>query len=118
MAQGRYVAKLIRRRLQRRAIKPFRYIDKGSMATIGRSKAVCDFGWLRVSGLPAWLTWLFVHLLFLVEFENRLLVLVHWAWNYTTHNRGARLITGPNPLPLPLSSTGEEYDQDGNSHHD
>ena len=118
MAQGRYVAKLIRRRLQRRATKPFHYADKGSMATIGRSKAVCDFGWLRFSGLPAWLTWLFVHLLYLVEFENRLLVLVQWAWNYTTYNRGARLITGPNPLPLPLSSAGENGTHDRDSHHD
>jgi NADH dehydrogenase len=78
------------------------------MATIGRSKAVCDFGRLRFSGLFAWLTWLFVHLLFLVEFENRLLVLVQWAWSYMTFNRGARLITGKNPMPLPLSSTDEE----------
>jgi len=107
MAQGRYVANLIRQRLQKRPTKPFHYIDKGSMATIGRSKAVCDFGWLRFSGLLAWLTWLFVHLLFLVEFQNRLLVLVQWAWNYTTFNRGARLITGKNPLPLSLSSTKE-----------
>jgi NADH dehydrogenase len=107
MAQGRYVATLIRQRLQGHPTKPFHYIDKGSMATIGRSKAVCDFGRLRFSGLFAWLTWLFVHLLFLVEFQNRLLVLVQWAWNYVTFNRGARLITGKNPLPLPLSSTDE-----------
>jgi NADH dehydrogenase len=113
MAQGRYVANLLRRRLQGRPAKPFHYFDKGAMATIGRSMAVCDFGWLRFSGLPAWLTWLFVHLLYLVEFENRLLVLVQWAWNYVTFNRGARLITGPNPLPLPLSSTGENGKKDG-----
>ena len=72
------------------------------MATVGRSKAVCDFGRVRFSGFVAWLTWLFVHIMYLVGFENRLLVLTQWTWNYLTRNRGARLITGPNPLPLPL----------------
>jgi NADH dehydrogenase len=64
------------------------------MATIGRAAAVADFGRLRLSGYPAWLAWLFVHLIFLVEFQNKLLVLVQWAWNYFTRNRAARLITG------------------------
>jgi NADH:quinone reductase (non-electrogenic) len=103
MAQGRYAARLIRDRLEGRATEPFHYRDKGMMATIGRSKAVVNLGWLRFSGLLAWVTWLFIHLLYLVGFENRLLVLIQWAWSYVTHNRGARLITGENPLPLPLS---------------
>ena len=64
------------------------------MATIGRSRAVADLGWIAYGGLPAWLTWLFVHLLYLVEFENRVLVLFQWGWSYVTWNRGARLITG------------------------
>ena len=74
--------------------------DRGSMAVIGRGAAVADLGWIRFRGHPAWLAWIFIHILYLIEFENRLLVLVQWAWNYLTWNRGARLITGPSPLPL------------------
>ncbi len=92
MAQGRYVARAIARRLKDRPVKPFRYFDKGQLATIGRAAAVADFGRLRFSGYPAWLLWLFVHLMYLVEFENRMLVFVQWAWNYLTRRRGTRLI--------------------------
>jgi len=92
MAQGRYVARVIKRRLAGKKTVAFRYFDKGQLATIGRAAAVADFGRLRFSGYPAWLLWLFVHLMYLVEFENRVLVLVQWAWNYFTRNRGARLI--------------------------
>jgi len=103
MAQGRYAAEVVAAQAAGRAKPaPFRYRDKGMLATIGRSQAVCDLGWVRYSGLLAWLTWLFVHVLFLVEFESRILVLVQWAWNYITRNRGTRLITGADPLPLPL----------------
>ncbi len=91
--QGRYVARVIQARLRGETRPPFEYRDRGSLATIGRAAAVADFGWLRVSGLPAWLLWLFVHLINLVEFQNRLLVLLQWAWNYFTWNRAARLIT-------------------------
>lgn len=63
------------------------------MATVGKSSAVVQIGWLKLWGYPAWLLWLFVHLIQLVEFENRLLVLIQWGWNYFTHNRSARLIT-------------------------
>jgi NADH dehydrogenase len=73
------------------------------MATIGRKAAVADLRFIHLSGLLAWLAWLFVHLLYLVEFDNRLLVLVEWAYNYVTRNRGARLITGGDPLPLPIT---------------
>ena len=94
MQQGRYVARLISRRLQGRPIsKPFHYFDRGTMATIGRAAAVATIGPLRLWGYPAWLSWLFIHLMYLVEFDNRLLVLTQWAWNYFTRNRGARLIT-------------------------
>ena len=97
MQQGRYVARRLRRRLQGRTPpKPFRYLDKGNMATIGRKKAVAEIAGLRFSGLFAWLTWLFVHLMYLAEFQNRVLVLVQWAWNYVTRNRSARLITQAN----------------------
>jgi NADH dehydrogenase len=92
MQQGRYVADTIRRRLGGRPVRPFRYVNKGELATIGRAAAVANFGRLRFSGYPAWLLWLFVHLMYLVEFENRVLVFFQWAWNYVTWNRGARLI--------------------------
>jgi NADH dehydrogenase len=94
--EGRYAAKAIRAKPEGKSIKPFRYFDKGNLATIGRNKAVADFGFLKVSGFPAWFLWVFVHLMYLVEFENRLLVFVEWVYNYFTHNRGARLITKDN----------------------
>jgi len=93
MQQGRYVARLIVKRLRGESAGPFRYFDKGTLATIGRNKAVARFGRLHVWGFPAWFLWVFVHLMYLVEFENRLLVLVEWVYNYITRNRGARLIT-------------------------
>jgi NADH dehydrogenase len=93
---GHYAAKSIRAKLAGKTLPPFRYFDKGNLATIGRNKAVADFGFLRVSGFPAWFLWVFVHLMYLVEFENRLLVFVEWVYNYFTHNRGARLITKGN----------------------
>ncbi len=102
MAEGRYAARRVLSRIAGREHPPFRYRDKGKMATIGRSAAVADLGFVRFSGLLAWLAWLFIHLLYLVEFENRLLVLVQWAFMYFTFNRGARLITGADPLPLPI----------------
>jgi NADH:ubiquinone reductase (H+-translocating) len=77
----------------------FHYHDKGSLATIGRAAAVADIGKLHLSGYPAWLTWLFVHILFLIGFRNRLLVLIQWAWAYVSYERGARLITGSDSLP-------------------
>jgi len=107
MQQGRYVARLLDARLRGAPPPPpFHYADRGSLAVIGRGAAVADIHGLRFNGFLAWLTWLFVHLLYLVEFDNRLLVLVQWAWNYFTWNRGARLITGESPLPL--SSAAED----------
>lgn len=89
--QGRYVAE----RILGRTIKPFRYRDYGNLATIGRRSAVADFGRLRLSGFPAWLLWCVAHVWFLVGFRSRLSVILHWAWNYFTYARSARLITGP-----------------------
>lgn len=100
MQQGEYAARLVNARLRGRSVEPFRYRDKGSLATIGRHAAVADFGWLRFGGPIAWLAWLFIHLLYLVGFESRVVVLIQWAFQYFTFNRGARLITGPVP-PLP-----------------
>jgi NADH dehydrogenase len=93
MQQGAYVASLIKGRLRGQPTPPFRYRDRGSMAVIGRSAAVAQIGRLRLHGFVAWLAWLFIHLMYLVEFQNRLLVLVQWGWNYCTWNRSARLIT-------------------------
>jgi NADH dehydrogenase len=94
MQQGRYAARLIVKKLRGDSVQPFHYFNKGNLATIGRRAAVADFGIVRFKGSLAWLTWLFVHLMYLVGFENRLLVLIRWMYNYITHNRGARLITG------------------------
>ena len=95
MQQGEYVADLIRRRLDGKSTEPFRYFDKGSMATIGRAAAVAEFGRLHFSGFIAWLAWLFVHLMFLVGFGNRVLVFLQWMWNYFSYRRGVRLIVSP-----------------------
>src|SRR5881394_2209261 len=93
MQQGRHAARNILRMIKNRKPRRFRYWDKGSMATIGRNKAVADLNFVHLSGLPAWIVWLFVHVLFLVGFRNRLAVLFQWAWAYFTFNKGARLIT-------------------------
>ncbi len=93
MQQGRYAAKLVRARLKDRAIGPFRYRDKGNLATIGRAAAVADIKGLKLSGLPAWITWVTVHLWYLVGFANRLFVFIRWAMSFVTHGRGARVIT-------------------------
>jgi NADH dehydrogenase len=92
--QGQAVARTILRRLAGEPARPFQYRDKGSMATIGRAAAVAVIGRLQLSGLPAWLAWLFVHIMFLIGFRNRFLVLFEWAWAYLSWQRGARLITG------------------------
>jgi NADH dehydrogenase len=110
MQQGRYVADLIQRRLRGAAPVAFHYRDRGTMATIGRAAAVADLGWITLSGLLAWMAWLFIHILYLIEFENRLLVLMQWAWNYFTRNRAARLITGED---APMSGPPETISCDG-----
>jgi NADH dehydrogenase len=93
MQEGRYVGRVVRNRLRGRITEPFRYIDKGNLATIGRSKAVADIKGIRISGFAAWVTWLLVHLFYLIGFQNRLLVVTRWMFSYVTRGRGARLIT-------------------------
>jgi NADH:ubiquinone reductase (H+-translocating) len=93
MQQGRYAAKAVRARLQGRAAPPFRYRDKGNLATIGRAAAVADVKGVKVSGFLAWVTWLVVHLWYLIGFQNRLLVLIRWFFSFLTRGRGARLIS-------------------------
>lgn len=90
--QGRYVAHVIRRRWAHKERPPFRYFDKGTMATIGKTKAIGTFGKLQFSGFIAWIAWCFVHILYLVGFRHRIVVLVHWLFSYFTGQRGARLI--------------------------
>jgi NADH dehydrogenase len=92
--QGRHVANVLRNRIEGKPIPAFRYRDRGNMAIVGRASAVAELGKFRFSGFLAWLMWLFVHLVNLVEFENRVLVLIQWGWYYFARNRGARLITG------------------------
>jgi NADH:ubiquinone reductase (H+-translocating) len=94
MQQGRYVARAILDRARGKSPKPFHYVDKGIMATIGRSRAVAQSGRLELSGLVAWMMWLVVHIWYLITFRNRLLVLFGWFYNYALYRRGARLITG------------------------
>jgi NADH dehydrogenase len=108
MQQGKYAATLILARLRNEKTKPFHYFDKGSLATIGRNAAVAQIGPFQFSGILAWLTWLFVHLLYIVEFENRLLIAMQWAYDYFTYNRGARLITGQDLRGQDL--TGQEQE--------
>jgi NADH:quinone reductase (non-electrogenic) len=100
--EGHYVARAIAQRLRGEKPKPFHYFDKGNLAVIGRGKAIADLNWLRISGVPAWLIWIFIHLLYIVEYQNRLLIFLQWSWFYFTFDRSARLITGKNPFPLDL----------------
>ncbi len=96
--QGRHAARVVADRLNGRPARSFRYRDKGNLATIGRAKAVADVKGVRLSGFIAWVTWLTVHLWYLIGFENRLLVVIRWAWSFFAHGRGVRLITGdPDP---------------------
>jgi NADH dehydrogenase len=92
--EGRHAARNIVRALQGQPHLSFRYKDKGSLATIGRAAGIADLHWIKLSGMPAWLAWLFIHILFLIGFRNRFVVLFQWAWSYFTYDRGARLITG------------------------
>jgi NADH dehydrogenase len=94
MQGGRAAARNVLRTLRGEARQPFHYRDKGSMATIGRAKAIAEIGGLKLSGFVAWLAWLFIHLLFLIGFRNRITVMMEWAWSYLSWQRGARLITG------------------------
>lgn len=93
MQQGCYVATLIQRKLQGKTLKPFRYIDYGSLAVIGRNHAVVNLNFAQFSGFLAWLAWVFVHIYYMIEFDNKLIVMIQWGWSYFTRQGGARLIT-------------------------
>jgi NADH dehydrogenase len=94
MQQGRYAGRVVAARLSGRgAPSPFRYRDKGTLATIGRNKAVAEVWKLKFSGRLAWLAWLLVHIYYLIGFQNRIVVMIRWAYSYVTRGRGSRLIT-------------------------
>lgn len=105
--QGTYAARLIRERLRGRKLPPFKYHDRGVLATIGRWRAVADLKFVRLSGAVAWLAWLFIHLLTLVQFRNRILVFVQWGWSYLTQDRSALLITGKTPIMPAVDESAE-----------
>jgi NADH dehydrogenase len=108
LQQGRYAAQAIKSRLQGKSMQRFHYRDRGNMAIVGHASAVADMGRLRFSGYFAWLAWLFVHLVNLVEFQNKVLVLVQWGWYYFSRNRAARLITSAPPVQSGSSARTEE----------
>ncbi|MBE9059120.1 NAD(P)/FAD-dependent oxidoreductase [Sphaerospermopsis sp. LEGE 08334] len=107
MQEGEYVAKLIQKRIKGETLPQFNYVDRGSLAMIGQHAAVVDLGFIKLKGFLAWFFWLFIHIYFLIEFDNKLVVMIQWVWNYFTRNRGARLITGKDMVkPVPVESNG------------
>jgi len=107
--EGEYVARLIQKRLQGAPIPAFVYKDTGSLAVIGQNAAVVDLGFIKFSGSLAWFIWVFAHIYYLIEFDNKLIVLLQWGWNYFTRKRGARLITGEGAM-----AQSADVDADGN----
>ncbi|MBK8259015.1 MAG: NAD(P)/FAD-dependent oxidoreductase [Polyangiaceae bacterium] len=102
---GQHAARNIALKLAKKPLEPFHYVDKGSLATIGRAAAVADFGRIKMHGFIAWLAWLFIHVFLLIGFRNRFIVIFQWAWSYFTYERGARLITGDSPPLLGPGAT-------------
>ena len=112
MQQGNYLATSIQRRLKNKAVSAFDYKDNGSLAVIGRNEAVAALGFANLSGFPAWIIWIFVHIYYLIEFDNKLLVMLQWGWHYFTSQRGARLITGDDSIPALSALVLEEMSSD------
>ncbi|MBD2627296.1 NAD(P)/FAD-dependent oxidoreductase [Trichormus variabilis] len=109
MQEGEYVAKLIQKRLKGETLPQFNYVDRGSLAMIGQHAAVVDLGFIKLKGFLAWFVWLFIHIYFLIEFDNKLVVMIQWVWNYFTRNRGARLITGKENISSVPIENNEHY---------
>ncbi len=99
MQQGEYLAASIQKRVSNKFVSNYEYKDQGSLAVIGRNEAVASLGFANLSGFPAWIIWIFVHIYYLIEFDNKLLVMLQWGWHYFTSQRGARLITGDDSIP-------------------
>jgi NADH:ubiquinone reductase (H+-translocating) len=112
--QGEYVAALIQARFKDNILPSFSYIDRGSLAMIGQNSAVVDMGFIKLTGFLAWVFWLFIHIYFLIEFDNKLLVMIQWVWNYFTRNRGARLITGQEAVESSTGRDNKDYYKPGN----
>jgi len=108
MQQGRYAAKVVRRRMLGKPVKPFRYVDKGNLATIGRARAVAEIKGIHFGGPLAWLLWLGIHIFYLIGFQNRILVLLRWGFSFVTRGRGARLITGEAAVGAPVRVSAPE----------
>jgi NADH:ubiquinone reductase (H+-translocating) len=110
MQEGKYVAKLIKARLQNKTLPVFKYSELGSLAVIAQNKAVANLKGIHLSGFIAWFIWIVAHVYFLIEFDNKLVVMIQWAWNYVTRARGARIITGtvPAPTEAPPARTRQE----------
>jgi NADH dehydrogenase len=115
MQQGTWAAKQIKADLAGKTRQPFHYFDKGSLATIGRAAAIAQFGKVHISGFLAWLTWLFVHIMFLIGFRNRIVVMLQWAWSYLTYERAAWLITGATRV---IAVPSMEYAERARTLHD
>ncbi|NJR51411.1 MAG: NAD(P)/FAD-dependent oxidoreductase [Leptolyngbyaceae cyanobacterium CSU_1_3] len=98
MQEGQYIARLIKARLKGNSLPAFSYSDVGSLAVIGQNSAVVDLGFVKFSGIVAWLVWVVAHIYYLIEFDNKLVVMIQWGWSYITRNRGARLITGDDAI--------------------
>jgi NADH dehydrogenase len=113
MQMGRHVARNIKNDLADKPYEEFRYLDKGSMATIGRKAAIAQIGKIHLSGFVAWLAWLLLHIFYLIGFRNRFVVLFNWAWSYFTYERGARLITGRRLEPLSREAIAESEQREG-----
>lgn len=111
MQQGSYIARQLKAQLQEKTIKPFRYFDAGSLAVIGRNAAVARLGNYHFAGFPAWLIWVFIHIYYLIEFDNKLVVMIQWAWTYFTQNQGSRLITGNILPPVDPDEAMEQQNQ-------
>ena len=108
MQEGQYVARLIKSRIKGETIPAFYYFDSGSLAVIGKHEAVVDLGFIKLSGFLAWVVWMFIHVFYLLEFDNKLIVMVQWAWSYFTLSKGARLITTPGEQPnIELEEVGD-----------
>lgn len=107
--EGEYVARLINKRLKGETLPAFTYLDAGSLAVIGQNSAIVDLGFVKLTGPIAWLAWVFVHIYYLIEFDNKLIVMLQWGWNYFTRKRGARLITGESSLVQVEQNENGEY---------
>lgn len=112
MQQGEYIGDVIKKRLANQRVSPFQFKDYGSMAVIGRNAAVANLGFAKLSGFPAWFIWIFIHIYYLIEFDNKLLVMTQWAWHYFTRKRGVRLITGDDDIPSLAEQVAQEMEED------